>query len=482
MIMDRETFIIKKNTKIIVYGAAYLGHVFSEILERQGYEILCYIDARAEEIDSMRGKPVYSLIEAKELYQSIEPVVVLAVKNVFEHSKIANSLIKAGFKNLIYKPREVLDGINIPEFVELSNAFDRIQASDDIEGMNLMCTELTGVPTKSMRYLVEEKEEEVTVMLPIQLLFQDKKSLTDEEEIESNVLFLFPHIEFFQYLQGIPGRKYEYYVDYCKKAADNLGTFQPTKAWEKNVIRNRAEVYEEMNKSYLVDKEFFYRSAPRVTWNKNGYFNLNSGKHRATFFASKGLSYIPVKMTKEDRDIWLNEEIGDRNIKKLIEQEIFDIPAPIEHPYFYDYSCGGKSFFENLLFVIARECSREWYENADVNFMKDRKILVDVSDNGYLSRFFRRIGCKVFSTCISSIEQQIDELTFIKRESINYSNEELELAVIEAKAVDMDSIRKRLTAKRWIVITEDVLEAKQIAGGIYNGADKRVYKLGDWDV
>ena len=56
------------------------------------------------------------------------------------------------------------------------------------------------------------------------------------------------------------------------------------------------------------------------------------------------------------------------------------------------------------------------------------------------------------------------------------------MAVIEAKAVDMDSIRTKLTAKRWIVITEDELEARQIAGGIYNGVNKRVYRLGDWDV
>lgn len=476
--MNRNTFKIKKNTKIIVYGAAYLGHIFTNILEKQGYEILCFIDSRADEIDCMLGKPVYSIEEAKETYQSYEPLVIIAVKNVFEHSKIANQLIKAGFKKFIYKPREILDGKDIPELNNISTAFDTLQAGENIENLELICTENAGLPVKSMRYLVEEKEGEVTVMLPIQMLFQDRKDFNDENDIEVNVMFLFPHIEFFQYLQGIPERDCQKYVDYCKQAANNLGTFQVTKAWEQNVIRNRAEVYEEMNKSFLMDREFFYRGAPRVTWNKNGYFNLNSGKHRATFFASKGLAFIPVKMSKGDRDIWLNQLVADRYFDSLIKQEILEIPAPIEHPNYYDYSCGGKSFFENLLFVLARECSKEWYDKADINFMKGRKIYIDVLDNGYLSRFFRRIGCLVYTDMENDMEKQLDNLTYIKTKNIKYTDEIVDLAIVENMEGDITNLKIKINSKRLIVITEDSLNEKQIAGGIYSGFSKKVYLIG----
>lgn len=480
--MNGRTFEIKKDSKIIVYGAAYLGHMISEVLDKYGYEIMCYIDSRSSEIDSMRGKPVYSLQQAAKLYTEVQPIVILAVKNVFEHSKIANGLIKAGFVNLIYKPREIIDGIENEELEEISNVFDMLQAGKDINGLKLSCTEYVNAPKKYENYLIEECDSEVVAMLPIQLLFQDCKGITKEDDVEINAMYLFPHIEFFQYLQGKADRKCEQYVNYCKQAADNLGTFKPTKAWEQNVIRNRAEVYEEMNKAYHLDKDFFYRSAPKVTWNKKGYFNLNSGKHRAAFFASKGLAYIPVRMSKDDLNEWLNDEETNMVFSKLVEREKFEIVAPIEHPYYYDYPCVSKSFFENLLFVLARECSTEWYQKPDVNFMYGRKIYINIQEEGYLSRYFRRMGCDVFVENINDIEKPLDAMMYINRSPKIYRGEEIDLAIVEGDTVDFADIRKKIKSKLWIFITEEEIKADKLAGGLYKGLSKYVYKLGEESV
>ena len=94
-------------------------------------------------------------------------------------------------------------------------------------------------------------------------------------------------------------------IEFCKVAANEKGS-RITKAWEKSVIKNRTEVFENMNCSYEYDQNFFVRNAAPAEWNEKGYFNLISGKHRATFFIAKGQNAVPLNICEEDFQKWIN--------------------------------------------------------------------------------------------------------------------------------------------------------------------------------
>lgn len=46
--------------------------------------------------------------------------------------------------------------------------------------------------------------------------------------------------------------------------------------------------------------KYFEAIAPKVTYNSNGYVNLCEGQHRCIYLYLKGMSRLPVRVTKEE--------------------------------------------------------------------------------------------------------------------------------------------------------------------------------------
>ena len=479
--MDNK-FKFNKTDKIILYGAAYLGKLFFDTLSQQGFQIEAFIDNRADEISDMKGRPVFKLDEMRQHYEGEDVVVIVAVKNVFEHSKIAFALADKGFNKIIYKPYEVIKGKGTSEQEKLSEVFDVIQDNKDIGEWELELTGKKAYLSISKKYLIEEKETEVLVYLPTSYICQDK--LMDNNEVDICAMYMYPHIQFFEFLQGKQDATPDAYLEFCKKAAKKVGDFETTTLWEQNVVRNRTLIFEEMSNSFLIDRDFFVRSAPRVEWNEQGYFNLNSGKHRTTFLISKGVTCIPVRMKKADYVYWLNRECAKESFDKIA-SEVLELKAPIEHPYFYEYPCTGKSFYENVLYQLARCFCKMWYTEPNVNFMVEKKMYIGVDDNGFLSRHFRRMGCCVYNEQRNRFTKILDELFMIKNKDIEEISKQNDVAIVELD--DIESFYKKknnIYAKNWIIISKDdrfesIEHGIYIAGGACNGVSMKLYYIAE---
>ena len=60
-----QSFEIKKETPIVIYGASYIGSVTGKELQKKKYNVVGFIDKRAEEIEVCLGLPVYGLADLK---------------------------------------------------------------------------------------------------------------------------------------------------------------------------------------------------------------------------------------------------------------------------------------------------------------------------------------------------------------------------------------------------------------------------------
>ncbi len=96
---------------LLIYGAASLGHILFEKLRKiEDYNILGFIDKRAYEINDFMSLPVYTMEKAWNLYKNLDVVVVISIKNVFEHENIAFALKGVGFEKILFKPKSILEG------------------------------------------------------------------------------------------------------------------------------------------------------------------------------------------------------------------------------------------------------------------------------------------------------------------------------------------------------------------------------------
>ena len=127
---------IDKDEKLYLYGAATIGFLQHNTLSKKGYRILGFIDRRADEIKKFCELPVFRP-DDKNLDKNI--TVIVSVKNVFEHSRIAKSLNDYGFSKIIYRPYNALNASGDDLETRLYNVYDEILNDNGI-------TEIRDIP------------------------------------------------------------------------------------------------------------------------------------------------------------------------------------------------------------------------------------------------------------------------------------------------------------------------------------------------
>lgn len=457
-----ERFALNKETGILIYGAAAGGTILFQKMRKKNYRILGFVDQRSEEISSLFGLPVYGIEQVRDLSQDEIPVVIIAVKNVFEHSRIARNLIKSGIYNIIYKPYAVLKGYGGKASQELFDAHNQIiDYGYCNDGVFCKANEVESRQELQKEYLLDEGADTKTVFLPLPMLFENRD--LNEPRKERNVCFLHPHIQFFRYLQGDINASVQYYLEYCEMAAKEMDAFTITDAWKKNVIRNRAEVYHQMNHAFLFQKDFFVRNAPDAEWNESGYFNLKSGKHRAAFFAARKLMYIPVRIKNQDLEKWIHKERLEKVNGFLQQNEVFELKAPIEHPYFYQMPCMAENFFYGLCCALAEIIGDLYYENPMDHVLDQKQIYLNVDDCGFLSRFFRRSGAFVFDGNENDKEltRELGDLFDISVSDQVKQTDFYHMAIIQVNSKEeLENYIKEIKADKYFVIAEEGIFSK----------------------
>lgn len=403
----QKTFNIKGKT-VILYGAASIGRLTCEKYERAGLPVGGFIDKRSDEIRTFKGYKVYSLSDEKlKGIINDDFYIVVSVKNVFEHTNIANKLIDLGFQNIIYMPISAINGCGNKEQMQLYDAYNNVTIGcfENVHDVPKSLKKDRYVPINES--IIMENEKTVTAYISIDQLYTDKKK-RQTPWFSRPVLCLLPHIDLFRLISGDNRYTCERYLRFCIESAIN-SDIDITEAWKKNIIKNRSMVYEHMSHAMELENEFFIRNAPVVSYDKNnGVFNLNSGKHRAAFFVSIRRKYIPVKIDKQDYEAFIDIDNVNKLVGYLSDQGIDELLAPIPHPFFYNYPCETKEFYYGFTYWLMYYLADVVYsEYNDLDFSRIN-ILCALRDYEFIERTLARAGASI--TVIQKKENMMEQL------------------------------------------------------------------------
>lgn len=362
--MNQLNYVIDENTEIYCYGAAAIGKI---VLENNPQMNICgFIDARGKEIGQMCQKPVFSWETISKI--SRKAVVIITVKNVFEHEDIAYRLFQAGYDRIIYKPKAVLDGKGSFDERKLSDLWDHIVYED----LQLPAKEVPFYEDRvdyefSDQAKIREEGEEVTAYVPVELIYTNA---TSDFWGDINIQALYPHIRFFCFLENKKGGEVEDYLKFCEGSASKLGDIVITDSWRSNVLRNRTMIYEQMSLQRDIDPDFFIRSAPTAQWNPKGYFNLTGGKHRASWLTAMGYRYLALKLPRKDYEEWLGNETVRALLERIQAENIRKLPQKELHPYFYKFPHEEPVYYGAFQGEILRRLCRLSKETGKIIKMK----------------------------------------------------------------------------------------------------------------
>jgi hypothetical protein len=461
-------FEIYKDTPVVIYGAAAAGlRGYYSLKTLNKYNVVGFFDKRADEISAQCGLPVWS--PGAELpYKKEDLLVIICVKNVFEHEKIANLLIENGYKNLIFMPLQSLNHKAATDYAAINRNYQQIFNDADPE----MQYEMEPVPPLDgiAQYyyqdyaVLKRTEKTVIVNSPLAAIFvqvAESFDMLQNKALLCNALALVPHIDLFRFFNG-NGETTATYLDFCLAGAINLemmygggeGKIAVTDSWRKNIIHNRRMVFDAMNGDMEINYSFFIDHAPVCLLKDDHYLLMKSAKHRAAYFIIKGRAYMPVEISKKDYTMLLNMDTLSELETFLRKNRISELNAPIQHPYMYKYPCRMWNYHELFVHKTIYHIARIFSEASDI-----AKIIVEDSlpDGGALSRCLARIGFHVNRICADDKDKALcmllDRLFYVTNSE--YKNELEGTAIVCCSEVDLDRLTSFDNTRVLFILSED---------------------------
>lgn len=166
---NKDAFLITKDANIILYGAASIGYLMYNVLSGAGYRIVGFCDKRATEIREYMGLPVWDIGSIP--YSPEECVIIVSVKNVFEHSAIANQFVEKGFFQIVFKPYAELIGCATKEQLTIGKAYDAILKREWIGPVELPYTYESRLHLNRDYAIAYESGNEVIARIPIMFIY-----------------------------------------------------------------------------------------------------------------------------------------------------------------------------------------------------------------------------------------------------------------------------------------------------------------------
>lgn len=452
---------IDQNTKIFLYGAATTGAILYRCFTERGFQVIAFIDKRADEVDSYYGLPVFSLQEVKKYFaETPDAVVVVAVKNVFEHEKIAKELWQAGCDRIIFRPYAVVNGEGAPQDCMLNQAYDSILQGEfqgDFQGNfqgNLY--RINGFDCEALKdqaVICEEESEYVVANIPVYDVWTD--NYEDKTIIWGDIpcLGLVPHIGLFRLFKGEENDDYEEYIKYCRQAAERSGGIVTSQKWENSVYKNRLDVFNHMQSAWEHNGNFFIQNAVKAVYNEKGYFNIKSGKHRIVFLIVMGKQYVPLRISKSGYLRWRDEKRADRIYELLDAYHKTELPCILDSPYFYEYPCSTSDFYGRLLNKLISILYSDEYHNGNGLCFEGKKVLLYNTPLAFYAHVFRRIGFQV-TIVEEKVEHRelLDVVTGEKNEFAveNIKSEESYFLIVSESNVEMN-LKERASENQYIL-------------------------------
>lgn len=403
-------FSITEHSSIYLYGAASIGKIVYENLLKMGYSVTGFIDKRADELKTFLNCPVISLSDVVTLDK--EAVIVVSVKNVFEHENIVQSLLEKNVHNLIFKPKSVLENRATEQETRIGDIYDALLEAQETDLTNIIKTfTVSGYYYKDYALQFEEGEQCIA-LIPIPFVYTNDYNPSLHKWGNVNLFGFFTHDEFFRFLAGDKETSIEHYVnEYCTYTATIQKDIEITPQWKTNVVRNRAMIYEQMSLTLEIDKDFFIRNAATAKWNpKRKYFNLTSGKHRCMFLVSKGYKFLPLKILKKDYEKFCNM-VQFAELKTYLQERcINSYEGIINHPYMYKFTESGAEYMYHTIHMLVNFIAKQVYQKEQkVDF--SNLVIVDKMQRYHcLTRIFAKMGATVFREKSDELERAIDAL------------------------------------------------------------------------
>lgn len=403
---------ISKKTEIILYGASAMGIIgYNSLSIINNFNVVGFIDKRAGEINEQFGLPVWDIDKVPIDYNERHKfIVVVCVKNVFDHKDIVVNLQKIGFRYFIFK--QVNMNI-INENIEINyskifndNNIENVYELDEIDEMVEIYTD-----TFNDNFIINSNDNTTLAYVPLPLVFCNSKvKLEDETTYHKSLYSLYPHIELYKFFHG-NGSNYRDYIQFCEYGAKNTsstfgGEIKITEKWKENVLRNRKMIDDEMTNYLENNSLFFINNAPFSKFSKNKFL-MNSGKNRAAFLLSNNRKYIPLEMRNNEYSKYFNINVA-RKLKKYYEDNnIRKVKVPILHPLFSKLECERKNYYElfvsRVIMFLHKHFNISYFDNKKIRL----KILDMLNDNGAMSR-------------IMSLNYFIVDKMVVNSEKLNY--------------------------------------------------------------
>lgn len=463
-------FKIKRETPIIIYGAASAGlKGYHSLRVLNYYNVIGFMDKRSDEIKYQYGLPVWN-IDSILPYNKKELLVVVCVKNVFEHKKIANQLIKNHYNNIIFKPIQIMKQETEVNYDAIDKNYNRIfndanpNMKYDLEPIPLL--ENIEIYNYCDYAIISRNSDAVIANMPLSDIFVkmgNQEGFLQNEHCLCNVLALVPHIGLFKFFDGKDG-DIGAYLRFCissiqnskKMYGDDGGTITVTDAWINNIIRNRSIVFDNMSVDVEIDSIFFINHVPSCCLDKQ-YIVMNSAKHRAAFFIVKGKKYMPITIASDEYEKLLNLTVLQELTDFLKTNKIQELNAPIQHPCVYKYPCKMANYYEMFINKVVFHIAEIFgWENNLKRFTVEDSIM----DGGALSRCLSKIGFNVRRIIVDSTEKELcnilDKLFYVS--GVEYVEQFKGADIICCRFKEIDRIENIKGAKMLIILSNDRYE------------------------
>lgn len=490
LLMDNK-IVMTENREVILYGAATTGGILYKGLCKQGIYVKAFVDKRAHEIDKYQGIDVLSIEELNSISDKDDIVVIIAIKNVFEHEKIANLLFSGGFQNIIYRPQNTLEGRGTDNENELNKIYDYALEGKLTIGMSWSRKNRVTFPEVKDNALLCENGHMVSVRISAAFIYSD---LYDNKELiwgDIPMYSLLPHLGLFRSYSGIRDDYKDLYLVFCHEAAARSGGIVTSKEWENSVLNNRLDVFQHMEYAWNNERDFFEKCAVPAKLNSKGYFNVVSGKHRAVFEIVKGARYIPLLIDRKQYNKWLRTDLVEPLYAFLAEKFIEGLKYPILHPWFYKFPSQAGSFYYEFIEKVSFAIYEDAYRNRGGFDFSNHSCLFYNSDIAVSAFVFSNMG---YNVMIYEQDEQQKTLVGLEYElytghSTNFVEKFTDVSfcdIIICKIGDVYTLKQKLQVRILIAVGDvdeqlsDALLVENIMKEIVFGYDGVSFKKVLW--
>lgn len=385
-----EQIQFNKSTPIYLYGYNINSELAYTRMKQEDYNIVGIIDKNAE---NLKGKTnvsaIMSVESCKNFVEFDISVLIICLRDVNKHDLLARRLYELGWKYLVFLPMSNYFGGCGASYLRMAyNCFYSGQYDDILWVPHFK--ECLNTIFSLEDCIWHQTENMVIAWCHVSLLygpdyeetlncanrFQGKKVWPEYNlPLVAQRTFL-GLMEFFEHT----GNECEYYIESklsCRGENEKLIS-------KTELLQDRWRGFQKYAFEFQRSRDFFASSALIVRWNKRGYFNVIDGNHRSAFLIQHGFSYLPIKLTRQEYNDWINEPALNLIKKNFLDTQEMETVTPIPHPAFYKIP-SQREFESHTLYA---ELMNYLY---NVNLSKTSTLEIG-SYQGYFSRHMLRRG------------------------------------------------------------------------------------------